>query len=613
MPWKNRLSAGAMVILLAVVGLVLGSAPGLAKTASEKTAILISLDVRQMYLQDVLRLIAEKADINIIVEKEVLEANIVITLCLENVDLWQALESILKVSGFGYREEDGIIWVVKLKELIEVKPSMITEVILLKYVKAEETKKVCEYLLSSSGTIKIDVPTNTLTITDISQNIKKIREAVTKLDTESPPVLSRERFQLNYINVEEKKDVLTETLGNIIEGEGELFLDPLTNSVYVTAISSCLEKVREYFEVADVRRKRIMIKVEFIEVRLTDEAKLGIKWRWKGTYENYPLGATFDYPYYAEPEPGEKVPEPRAPLSTLAAGIGIIFGSVEQEFRGIIDMLISEGKAHLLSSPNIVTLEGEEAKIDVVDEYPYETYVVEEGVKETVIKFKSVGATLLVTPHIKGEKWIVLDIEPEVSEITGSPPFVGAPPIVGTRKVRTQIAVNDGNTIVIGGLLRETEKETRAGVPFLSRLPIIGSLFTHKTTQKEKTDLLILITPYILPEKIEEINVLEQRKPLKVQIEELYQKGLDCKDSGEYEKARQYLEEVLKKSRVYGFTDYLKIAEKELVTLKGLEEELKNTIKGKLSPTSNEIARKKQKGLVAVLAVLFLVAALSSN
>ena len=546
MPWKNRLSVGAMVILLAVVGLVLGSAPGLAKTASEKTTTLISLDVRQMYLQDVLRLIAEKADINIIVEKEVLEANIVITLCLEDVDLWQALESILEVSGFGYREEDGIIRVVKL-------------------------------------------------------------------EAEPPPALERKRFQLNYINVEEKKDVLTKALGNIIKGEGELFLDPLTNSVYVTAISSCLKKVKEYFEVADVRRKRIMIKVEFIEVRLTDEAKLGIKWRWEGAYESYPLGVTFDYPYYASPEPGEKVPEPRAPLSTLAAGIGIIFGSAEQEFRGIIDMLISEGKAHLLSSPNIVTLEGEEAEIDVVDEYPYETYVVEEGVKETVIKFKSVGATLLVTPHIKEEKWIVLDIQPEVSEITGAPPFVGAPPIVGTRKARTQIAVNDGDTIVIGGLLRETETETKSGVPFLSRIPILGSLFSHKTVKKEKTDLLILITPYVLPEKIEEIDVLEQRKPLKVQMEELYQKGLDYKGGGEYEKARQCFEEVLKKSRVYGFTDYLKIAEKKLVTLKGLEEELKNTIKEELLPTSNEIASKKEKGLAILLVVFFLVAALSSN
>lgn len=527
MPWKNRLSV-AMAILLAVVGLVLGSVPELARTASEKTTTLISLDVRQMYLQDVLRLIAEKADINIIVEKEVLEANIVITLCLEDVDLWQALESILEISGFGYREEDGVIRVVKS-------------------------------------------------------------------EAEPPPALEEKRFQLNYINVEEKKDVLTKALGNIIKGEGELFLDPLTNSVYVTAISSCLKKVKEYFEVADVRRKRIMIKVEFIEVRLTDEVKLGIKWRWEGAYEDYPLGVTFDYP------------------STLAAGMGIIFGSAEQEFRGIIDILISEGKAHLLSSPNIVTLEGQEAEIDVVDEYPYETYVVEEGVKETIIKFKSIGATLLVTPHIKEEKWIVLDIEPEVSEITGAPPFVGAPPIVGTRKARTQIAVNDGNTIVIGGLLRETEKETKSGVPFLSRIPILGSLFSHKTVKKEKTDLLILITPYVLPEEMEEVNVLEQRKPLKVQIEELYQKGKDCKDSGKYEKARQCFEEVLKESRVYGFTDYLKIAEKELAILKGLEEELKDTIKEKLSPPSNEIASKKEKGLAIVLVVLFLVAALSSN
>ncbi|GAI25115.1 unnamed protein product, partial [marine sediment metagenome] len=130
---------------------------------------------------------------------------------------------------------------------------------------------------------------------------------------------------------------------------------------------------------------------------------------------------------------------------------------------------------------------------------------------------------------------VVLDIVPEVSEITAPPPFAGAPPVVGTRKAKTQIAVNDGETIVIGGLLRDTDTKTRAGVPFLSRLPLVGSLFTHRTTKKEKTDLLVFITPYILSEKLEEENIVEKRKPLRVQIEELYQKGLDYKKNEEYE------------------------------------------------------------------------------
>ncbi len=592
MLWKNKSSLGFVVILLVMLSLLLGQVVAV-QAASEKTPLLISLDVREMDLQDVLRLIAEKANVNIILSRGVAETDVIVTLRLKNVDLWQALEAVLEVSGFTYREENEIIRVGKREELLEDKLPLVTEIILLKYAKAQEIKEICQHFLSFSGTIKTDVHSNVLIITDTLENIEKIREVAIKLDTKPVPVLEKKRFQLNYIDLEEKEDILKEVLNNIIE-EGEFFLDSLSNCVYVEAPSPYIKRVKEYFEVADVSPKRIMIKAEFVEVRLTGKEELGIRWRWKGAYDNYPLGATFGYPYYARPEPGEEISEPRAPLSTLAAGIGIIFGSVEQEFRGIIDLLISEGKANLLSSPNIATLEEKEAKIDVGDEYPYETYVIEGGVKVPTIKFKTVGATLLVTPYIKGEKEVILDIESEVSEITGAPPFPTAPPIVGTRKARTQIAVDDGATIVIGGLLRETEKETRAGVPFLSRLPIIGSLFTYKTNEKEKTDLLIFITPYILPEELEEENIVEKRKPLKVQIEELYQKGLDYKKLGDYEKARECLEEVMKKSQIYGFSNYLESIEKELLELEGIEKKRVQKEKKEKAKLEEERIRKEK-------------------
>jgi len=566
---KNKSSLGIVVILLLMLSLLLGQVVAV-QASLEKTPLLISLDVREMDLQDVLRLIAEKANVNIILSRGVAETDVIVTLRLKNVDLWQALEAVLEVSGFTYREENEIIRVGKREELLEDKLPLVTEIILLKYVKAQEIKEICQHFLSFSGTIKTDVHSKVLIITDTLENIEKIREVAMKLDTKPPPVLEKKRFQLNYIDLEEKKDILKEVLNNIIE-EGEFFLDSLSNCVYVEAPSPYIKRVKEYFEKLDVRPKRIMIKAEFVEVRLTDEEQLGIKWRWKGAYDNYPLGATFRYPHQTRSESGQSAVNPG--LSTLAAGMGIIFGSAEQEFRGIIDLLISEGKANLLSSPNIATLEGQEAKIDVGDEYPYETYVIEGGVKVPTIKFKTVGATLLVTPNIKSEKEVVLDIESEVSEITGAPPFPTAPPIVGTRKARTQISVDDGATIVIGGLLRETDKKTREGIPFLSRLPLLGSLFTYKTTKKEKTDLLVFITPYILPEELEEENIVEKIKPLKVQIEELYQKGLDYKKLGDYDKAQKYLEETAEKSRTYGFSSYLKSTEKELLELERLKKE----------------------------------------
>jgi len=651
-PWKSRLSVGFIVILLAAVGLVLGSTTGLAQVSSEKTPILISLDVKQMDLQDVLRLIAEKANVNIIAGREVAGS---VSLRLKNIDLWQALEAVLGASGFTYREEEGIIRVVKVKELGEVKtPLLETKIIFLKFAKAEDVKKAFQHLLSASGTMEADPTSNALIVTDIPEDIENIKKRVAELEEAvrekiekekveekrieeiietlqkkvaeleevarekiekeelPPPVREKKRFQLNYINVEEKKDILTESLDDIIGKEGMFFLDSLTNSVSVTASPSYVKEVKEYFEGADIGGKRIMIKAEFVEIQLTAGEKLGIKWRWKGAYEKYPLGATFGYPYQTRSESGEIAPSPGP--STLAEGMGIIFGSAEQEFRGIIDLLISEGKAHLLSSPNIVTLEGQEAKIDVGDEYPYETYVIEEGVKVPVIKFKNVGAILVVTPRIEGQKRVVLDIQPEVSEITGPPPFTGAPPIVGTRKVRTQIAVNTGETIVIGGLLRKSEKETREGIPFLSRLPLLGSLFSYKKVDEAKTDLLIFITPYILSEKLEEENIIEKRKPLKVQLEQLYQKGLDYKKNEEYEKARQCFEEVTERSRMYGFSDYLESAKEELSRVERLEKKLKKmqgekTIREKLLKTPP--AKKKGKGFIVILAAIVLAATLS--
>jgi len=567
--WKNKSSLGFVVILLVMLSLLLGQVVAV-QAASEKTPLLISLDVREMDLQDVLRIIAEKANVNIILSRGVADTDVVVTLRLKNVDLWQALEAVLKVSGFTYLEEDGIIRVLKLEEVIEDKSILTTEIIPLKYAKAEEMKKTSQHLLSPSGTMEIDIRSNVLIISDTLENIEKIREVAMELDTEPPSVLEKKRFQLNYIDIEEKKDTLKEVLNNIIE-EGEFFLDSLSNCVYVEAPSPYIKRVTEYLEKLDVRPKRIMIKAEFVEIRLTDEEELGIKWRWKGAYDNYPLGATFRYPYQTRSESGESAANPR--LSTLASGMGIIFGSAGQEFRGIIDLLISEGKANLLSSPNIATLEEKEAKIEVGDLYPYESYVIEEGEKISTVKFQNVGATLLVTPYIQGEKEVVLDIESEVSEITGPAPNEFLPPIVGTRKARTQISVDDGATIVIGGLLRETEKKTREGIPFLSRLPLLGSLFTYRTSKKEKTDLLVFITPYILSEELEEENIIEKIKPLKVQIEELYQKGLDYKKLGDYEKAQEYLEETAEKSRIYGFSSYLESTEKELLELERLKKE----------------------------------------
>lgn len=183
---ENNKREGLTKTVVVLVAAVLAFAASGVVGAQEKaagTAEVISLNVTQMNLQDVLRLIAEKANLNIIVSKEV---SGVVSVRLKNVNLWDALGAILETNDFSYREEKGIIRVVKLEEILEEQRPMLTRVIPLKHATAEDMKKASEHLLSNSGTMEVDVRSNTLVITDVSENIENVRLLVAKLDTGIP-------------------------------------------------------------------------------------------------------------------------------------------------------------------------------------------------------------------------------------------------------------------------------------------------------------------------------------------------------------------------------------------------------------------------------------------
>lgn len=202
--WKKF---GKTVVLLVTVIIIFSSLQVGAQeentgTTSLPTQEVISLNVRQMDLQDVLRLIAEKANLNIIISKEVVGA---VTLRLKNVNLWQALGAILETNGFTYRKEKGIIQVAKLGEVVEEKLMLVTEVVGLEYAQAEEVKKASQHLLSPSGTMVVDVRSNALVITDSPGSVEKIGQLIAKLDTGVPVfdlmgILSAPDYSLAMIN-----------------------------------------------------------------------------------------------------------------------------------------------------------------------------------------------------------------------------------------------------------------------------------------------------------------------------------------------------------------------------------------------------------------------------
>jgi len=207
----------AIIIMFAASGVVAQEKAG--ESASRSSQEVISLNVTKMDLADVLRLIAEKANLNIIISKEVTG---LVTLRLKNVDLWQALGAILETNGFTYREEQGMIRVVKLGQVIEEKPVLVTEIIPLKYAKADEMKRASQHLLSAAGTMEIDSRSNALVITDIPESIEKIRQLAAELDTGMPVfnlmgILSSAEESLAMINNQILK--VGETIGDFTVSE----------------------------------------------------------------------------------------------------------------------------------------------------------------------------------------------------------------------------------------------------------------------------------------------------------------------------------------------------------------------------------------------------------
>jgi type II secretory pathway component GspD/PulD (secretin) len=170
----------------------------------------------------------------------------------------------------------------------------------------------------------------------------------------------------------------------------------------------------------------------------------------------------------------------------------------------LLEYLKSTGNSKLLSNPSVTTSDGKPATIDVVTTIPIPTIsrFSEGAVIQDIVtyQFKDVGITLEVTPVVNEDGYITLNCRPTVEEITGwVGPADNQQPITSKRAVRTEVIVKNGETLVIGGLMKENKITTIDGVWLLSDIPFLGELFKHRTEKNSKTDLMILITPSIIP------------------------------------------------------------------------------------------------------------------
>jgi len=184
------------------------------------------------------------------------------------------------------------------------------------------------------------------------------------------------------------------------------------------------------------------------------------------------------------------------------------------DVMGLITALAQERKLDVEASPILMTSDNKTASIDMTDEVPIPiTTTTITGITRDSIQYRSVGIRLSVTPKINEDRYVTLDIDQEISQINSSiaSPVDNAVPLF-RRQAKTSVVVKDKQTLVIGGMIRETTGEDRSGVPFFYKIPIIGWLFGANAKSTSKTELLILLTPHVVASDKEARLITEEYK-----------------------------------------------------------------------------------------------------
>lgn len=427
----------------------------------------IMMDFKDADIKDVLRVISEKSKMNIIAGSEV-EGKV--TLRLEDVAWDKALEMILKTQGYVYEKDDNIIRVTTMEKL--AKKELETRIFSLNYAKAELIKESLASMLTERGAIQFDERTNQLLVTDITNNLSKVSEIIEKLDSITPQIQIEVRVIETTLGEDEDLGVQWQTEAAVSGSKRPTTLP----------FSNWSNRGRTYPEPE-------------AEITYNNSGNVtGIDSSF-ATRDGLPLDHKDNITWSAFPQVGGDTGEEEYFQYGLLDFTGL---------QATLEALFTRTDTNVLSNPRITTLNNQPAKITVGTKWPVANYSYSDETGRWNVsgwEYIEYGIILEVTPTVNKDGYITLDVKPEISDIQGTVIFEGAEvPIIDTKQAEVRVMIKDGQTLVIGGLMKDKVINTKSKVPILGDIPLLGFFFSKKSVEIEKRDLLIFLTPHILKE-----------------------------------------------------------------------------------------------------------------
>jgi len=317
-----------------------------------------------------------------------------------------------------------------------------------------------------------------------------------------------EVISLKYLTAAEASSLLAKT----ISSKGDIRINESTNSLLLTDFPANIEKVKEVLKEIDVAPIQVLIEAKLVDITEKDYQNFGVSYT--VDYKPTLTGSLFSSSESSFQEELAGSLTMTGPSSTLSGGQLKITTLALKNFPSVtatLDALIQANKAHLLASPSILTLNNKEARIIIGERYPYkEQTQTTTGTTETT-KFVDIGTTLRVTPQVSPDGWITMSVHPEVSSLYES---LTAGPRITTREADATVRVKDGETIVIGGLIKRQDDRIKSRIPLLGHIPILGWLFSKASSDLVSTELVVFITPHVIrsPEEMKEVKLSRQEE-----------------------------------------------------------------------------------------------------
>ncbi|MFT4938048.1 MAG: type IV pilus assembly protein PilQ [Paraglaciecola sp.] len=410
----------------------------------------ISLDFQDVPVRQVLQIIAQVNGFNL-VTTDTVRGNV--TISLSGVPWDQALAMILKIKGLDKRLEGNILLVAPSEELT-----------------ARETQQ-----LQSKQQVAELAPLNSVNI------------------------------QINYAKAADMASILKNTESSILSPRGTVSVDDRTNTVLLRDTQTSIDEAKALVKALDIPVKQVLIESRMVTVRDSAGEQLGVRWGFSDQQDNNGVSGSLEG---ADSIAGGIIPNladrlnVNLPVSNPAGRIGL---QVARLVDGtILDLELSaletENKGEIIASPRITVANQHEAYIEQGTEIPY---VQATSSGATSVEFKKAVLSLKVTPHITPDDRIILDLV-VTQDTRGETVSTSTGPAVAidTQEISTQVLVENGETIVLGGIFQQTSADDINKIPLLGDLPFIGNLFKNTSVVNEKRELLIFVTPKILNDNL---------------------------------------------------------------------------------------------------------------